>query len=48
MSEMNGIVVDSSVVAKWVLAEPDSAKADQLIAAAASGLQLVVLDLVFP
>ncbi len=45
---MSDIVVDSSVVAKWVLPEPDSAQAQQLITdAAAAGDRLIVLDLVF-
>jgi len=46
---MSDLVVDSSVVAKWLLPEADSAKAHQLIVqAAASGKRLIVLDLVFP
>jgi hypothetical protein len=28
---MSDTVVDSSVVAKWILAEPDSSQADRLI-----------------
>jgi predicted nucleic acid-binding protein len=46
---MSDLVVDSSVVAKWILPEADSAKAQQLIVnASATGERLVVLDLVFP
>jgi predicted nucleic acid-binding protein len=46
---MSDLVVDSSVVAKWILPEADSAKAQQLIVqTAASGEALIVLDLVFP
>ena len=46
---MSDLVVDSSVVAKWILPEADSAKAQQLIGqAAARGERLIVLDLVFP
>jgi predicted nucleic acid-binding protein len=45
---MSDLVVDSSVVAKWVLPEADSAKAQQLIVqTAAAGERLIVLDLVF-
>ena len=46
---MNDVVVDSSVVAKWVLAEPDSAHALRLTTEIpAAGGRLVVLDLVLP
>jgi predicted nucleic acid-binding protein len=46
---MSDVVVDSSVVAKWVLPEADSAHAQRLITeVAAIGQQLIVLDLVFP
>jgi predicted nucleic acid-binding protein len=46
---MSDLVVDSSVVAKWVLPEVDSDKAQQLIVQAAdSGDRLIALDLVFP
>ena len=46
---MSDLVVDSSVVAKWILPEADSAKAQQLIVQTAdSGERLIVLDLVFP
>lgn len=46
---MKDTVVDSSVVAKWILPEPDSNQAQRLIAeAATAGTQLIVLDLVFP
>lgn len=46
---MSDIVVDSSVAAKWVLPESDSAQAQQLIVdAVAAGHRLIVLDLVFP
>ena len=43
---MNDWVVDSSVVAKWVLAEPDSAQALRVVTdTAARGGKLHVLDL---
>jgi predicted nucleic acid-binding protein len=43
---MPDLVVDSRVVAKWVLPESDSAQAQRLVAdAAASGGRLIVLDL---
>jgi predicted nucleic acid-binding protein len=43
---MNDWTVDSSVVAKWVLAEPDSAQALRVVMdAAAGGARLYVLDL---
>ena len=46
---MSDIVVDSSVVAKWILPEADSADAQRLITTAeAAGEQLIVLDLAFP
>src|SRR5579862_4018122 len=46
---MSDTIVDSSVVAKWILPEPDSAQAHQLISSAvASGDRLIVLDLAFP
>ena len=46
---MSDLVIDSSVVAKWILPESDSAKAQQLLTqATTTGDQLVVLDLVFP
>ncbi len=46
---MSDIVVDSSVVAKWVLPEADSAKAQHLITqAGTTDGRLIVLDLVFP
>src|SRR5437879_13786317 len=45
---MSDTVVDSSVVAKWILPEPDSALADRLIAEVAQkGERLIVLDLAF-
>jgi predicted nucleic acid-binding protein len=45
---MSDTVVDSSVVAKWVLAEPDTAQAARLITEVAlKGERLIVLDLVF-
>ena len=45
---MSDAVVDSSVVAKWVLPEPDSAHADRLIdEIALKGERLIVLDLAF-
>lgn len=46
---MSDLVVDSSVVAKWILPESDSAAAQQLVVQAASaGDRLIVLDLAFP
>lgn len=46
---MSDLVVDSSVVAKWLLPEADSAKAQQLIVqTTASKERLIVLDLMFP
>src|ERR1035437_2353654 len=46
---MSDIVVDSSVVAKWVLLEADSAQAQGLIDRSIAGAgNLIVLDLVFP
>jgi predicted nucleic acid-binding protein len=46
---MTDWVVDSSVVAKWVLPESDSQQARQLIAACIDqGGHLIVLDRVFP
>ncbi|MCI0461885.1 MAG: type II toxin-antitoxin system VapC family toxin [Gemmataceae bacterium] len=45
---MSDTVVDSSVVAKWVLPEPDSAHAARLITdVALKGERLIVLDLAF-
>ena len=45
---MSDTVVDSSVVAKWIVPEPDSAQADRLIAEVAlKGERLIVLDLAF-
>jgi predicted nucleic acid-binding protein len=45
---MSDTVVDSSVVAKWILPEPDSAQADRLIdEVALKGERLIVLDLAF-
>jgi predicted nucleic acid-binding protein len=46
---MNDVVVDSSVVAKWMLAETDSAHALRLTTEVpAAGGRLIVLDLVLP
>jgi predicted nucleic acid-binding protein len=46
---MSDVVVDSSVVAKWVLPEPDSSLAHQLLLeVTGGGGRLIVLDLVFP
>jgi predicted nucleic acid-binding protein len=43
---MSDTVVDSSVAAKWILPEPDSAQADKLMATVAlKGERLLVLDL---
>jgi predicted nucleic acid-binding protein len=45
---MSDTVVDSSVVAKWILPEPDSAHAQRLITEVAlKGERLIVLDLAF-
>src|SRR5207237_1460372 len=45
---MSDAVVDSSVVAKWILAEPDSAQAQRLISEVPiKGERLIVLDLAF-
>lgn len=45
---MADTVVDSSVVVKWILPEPDSGKAQQLLVdASGSGDRLIVLDLAF-
>lgn len=46
---MSDIVVDSSVVVKWVVPEPDSWQAQRVVAdAGAAGGRLIVLDLVYP
>lgn len=46
---MTDVVVDSSVVAKWILPEADSGQAQRVISDVASqGHRLIVLDLVFP
>jgi predicted nucleic acid-binding protein len=46
---MPDMVVDSSVVAKWVLPEVDTAKAQSLLAEAArTGSRLIMLDLAYP
>jgi predicted nucleic acid-binding protein len=46
---MNDVILDSSVVAKWVLPEPDSADALDLISEVlGQGGRLVALDLAFP
>ncbi len=45
---MSDTVADSSVVAKWILPEPDSAHAQRLISEVAlKGERLIVLDLAF-
>lgn len=45
---MSDVVVDSSVVAKWIIAEPDSPQAQRLISEVAlKGDRLIVLDLAF-
>jgi predicted nucleic acid-binding protein len=45
---MSDTVVDSSVVTKWILPEPDSPQADRLIVEiAGKGERLLVLDLAF-
>jgi predicted nucleic acid-binding protein len=46
---MSDLIVDSSVVAKWILPEADSPAAEAILTgAAARGHRLIVLDLVFP
>jgi predicted nucleic acid-binding protein len=46
---MNDVVVDSSVMAKWFLPEPDSAQAQRLLTETVSaGGRLIVVDLAFP
>ena len=46
---MSDIVVDSSVVAKWVVPEPDSPQAHRVVKdIQTTGGRLIVLDLVFP
>lgn len=46
---MSDTIVDSSVVAKWILPEPDSLDAQRLITeVAGNGERLIVVDLVFP
>jgi predicted nucleic acid-binding protein len=45
---MSDTVVDSSVVAKWILPEADSDQAQRLLSEKAKGDGLIVLDLVFP
>src|SRR5438128_11588111 len=45
---MGDVVVDSSVVTKWILPEVDSAKAHQLLSdVIRQGSRLIVLDLAF-
>jgi predicted nucleic acid-binding protein len=45
---MSDVVVDSSVVAKWILPEPDSAQAQRLITEVAlQGERMIALDLAF-
>src|SRR5437764_45890 len=46
---MSDLVVDSSVVAKWILPEADSNKAQDLLTkSGAKSDRLIVLDLAFP
>jgi predicted nucleic acid-binding protein len=46
---MSDTVVDSSVVAKWILPEADSAQAQRLISEVAlKGERLIIVDLAFP
>lgn len=46
---MSDVVIDSSVVAKWILPEPDSAHAVRLrTEVPAVGGRLIVLDLILP
>ena len=45
---MSDDVVDSSVVAKWIITEPDSSQAQRLVSEVAlKGERLIVLDLAF-
>ena len=45
---MSDIIVDSSVVAKWILPEPDSVQAQRLVSEVAlKGERLIALDLAF-
>jgi predicted nucleic acid-binding protein len=45
---MSDVVVDSRVVAKWFVPEPDSAQAEQVVTdVKAAGGRLIVLDLVY-
>ena len=45
---MSDVVIDSSVIAKWFVPEPDSVKAHQVRAdTVASGGRMIVLDLIF-
>lgn len=45
---MSDVIVDSSVVAKWILPEPDSAQAQRLISEVVlKGERLIILDLAF-
>ncbi|MCL2646502.1 MAG: hypothetical protein FWD61_05790 [Phycisphaerales bacterium] len=44
---MSDIVVDSCAVAKWVVEEPGSNQAEELLKRALTGDRLVVVDLVF-
>jgi predicted nucleic acid-binding protein len=46
---MSDVVVDGSVVAKWILPEADSAHAERLTTEVpAAGGRLIVLDLIVP
>jgi predicted nucleic acid-binding protein len=46
---MSDWIIDSSVIAKWILPEADSTRAQQLlIEAQATGGRLIILDLAFP
>jgi predicted nucleic acid-binding protein len=45
---MTDVVVDSSVIAKWILPEPDSAQAQRVLTdVAGQGKRLIALDLAF-
>ncbi len=45
---MSDVVVDSSVIAKWFVPEPDSAQAHRVRATTiAAGDRLIALDLIF-
>src|SRR4051795_12706299 len=46
---MSDVVVDTNVIAKWILPEADSAQAQRLLAeTAAQGRRIIALDLAYP